>query len=44
MVLRRSGEAFDRNLRDTAQLTLTNAAKDLAGQLDVYMEERVRDV
>ena len=44
VVLRRSGEAFDRNLRDTAQLTLTNAAKDLAGQLDVYMEERVRDV
>jgi methyl-accepting chemotaxis protein len=44
VVLRRSGEAFDRNLRDTAQLTLTNAAKDLAGQFDVYMEERVRDV
>jgi methyl-accepting chemotaxis protein-like sensor len=44
VVLRRSGDAFDRNLRDTAQLTLTNAAKDLAGQLDVYMEERVRDV
>ena len=44
VVLRRSGEAFDRNLRNTAQLTLTNAAKDLAGQLDVYMEERVRDV
>jgi methyl-accepting chemotaxis protein len=44
VVLRRSGDAFDRNLQDTAQLTLTNAAKDLAGQLDVYMEERVRDV
>jgi methyl-accepting chemotaxis protein len=44
LVLRRSADAFDRNLQETAQLTVTNAAKDLVGQLDVYMEERVRDV
>jgi methyl-accepting chemotaxis protein len=42
--LRRTTEVFDRNLQESAQLTLTNAAKDLVGQLDVYMEERVRDV
>jgi methyl-accepting chemotaxis protein len=44
LVLRRSADAFDRNLQETAQLTVTSAAKDLVGQLDVYMEERVRDV
>ena len=42
--LRRTTDTFDRNLQESAQLTLTNAAKDLVGQLDVYMEERVRDV
>jgi methyl-accepting chemotaxis protein len=44
LVLRRTTDAFDQNLQESAQLTLTNAAKDLAGQLDTYMEERVRDV
>ena len=44
LVLRRTTDAFDQNLQESAQLTLTNAAKDLVGQLDVYMEERVRDV
>jgi methyl-accepting chemotaxis protein len=44
LVFRRSTDAFDRNLQETAQLTVTNAARDLAGQLDAYMEERVRDV
>jgi methyl-accepting chemotaxis protein len=44
VVLRRTTDAFDRNLQESAQLTLTNAAKDLIAQLDVYMEERVRDV
>jgi methyl-accepting chemotaxis protein len=44
LVLHRTTDAFDRSLQETAQLTLTNAANDLVGQLDVYMEERVRDV
>jgi methyl-accepting chemotaxis protein len=44
VVLRRTTDSFDRNLQESAQLTLTNAAKDLVSQLDVYMEERVRDV
>ena len=44
LVLWRTTDAFDRNLQASAQLTLTNAAKDLVSQLDVYMEERVRDV
>jgi methyl-accepting chemotaxis protein len=44
LVLRRTTDAFDQNLQQSAQMTLTNAAKDLAGQIDTYMEERVRDV
>ena len=44
LVVRRTTDAFDQSLQESAQLTLTNAAKDLAGQLDIYMEERVRDV
>jgi methyl-accepting chemotaxis protein len=44
LVLWRTTDAFDRSLQESAQLTLTNAAKDLVSQLDVYMEERVRDV
>jgi len=44
LVLRRTTDAFDQNLQESAQLTLTNAAKDLVAQLDAYMEERVRDV
>jgi methyl-accepting chemotaxis protein len=43
LVLRRTTGAFDQSLQESAQLTLTNAAKDLVAQLDVYMEERVRD-
>jgi methyl-accepting chemotaxis protein len=44
LVLRRTTDAFDQSLQQSAQLTLTNAAKDLAAQIDTYMEERVRDV
>jgi methyl-accepting chemotaxis protein len=44
LVVRRTTDAFEQNLQESAQLTLTNAAKDLTGQLDTYMEERVRDV
>jgi methyl-accepting chemotaxis protein len=39
-----SSELFDQVLREDAQTTLTNAAKDLSAQLDSYMEERVKDV
>src|SRR5262245_50806203 len=39
LVLHRTTDAFDRNIQDSAQLTLTNSAKDLVGQLDTYMEE-----
>jgi len=38
-----SADIFGRSLEESAQATLENAARDLAAQIDAYMEERIKD-